>query len=394
MPASLPADPYNCIIARVDEDGPSSHRTGPLADLSFAVKDLFDVAGMPTTAGNPDYARWRGIPTRDAWAVRALRQAGARLVAKTHLHELAWGITGINPHFGTPQNPAAPGRLPGGSSSGSAVAVAAGLVDFSLGSDTGGSNRVPASFCGIFGMRPTHGRIPEEGVTALAPSFDSVGVFAADADTLERAATQLLQPARDITGFGHGLVLTDGFGYCEASARDAVLRVRTRLQDIGLSMGEAQAGCLQEAYDAQILLQSAEAWAEHRAWIQRHSPQLGTDVAALLERSRHLDAGDLGWASAARARITHLAERLLGDDSFALLPAAPGPAPLLSELADQRHSLAIRQKLLVLTYFASLAGLPVVVIPAAIGGALPIGVQIIGPRGSDMALLKLATELG
>jgi len=151
--------------------------TGPLQGLSFAAKDLFDVAGLPTTAGNPDFAERWGLPRRDAWAVAALKQAGAKLIAKTHTHELAYGITGINPHFGTPQNPKVLGGIPGGSSSGSAVAVAAGLVPVALGSDTAGSVRIPASFCGAYAYRPTHGAIPTKGMVPLAPSYEPWGCW-------------------------------------------------------------------------------------------------------------------------------------------------------------------------------------------------------------------------
>lgn len=148
---------------------------GPLADLTFAAKDLFDVAETPTTAGNPAFAERWGLPSQDAWAVSALKRAGAKLVAKLHTHELAYGMTGINPHYGTPANPHDPSRIPGGSSSGSGVAVASGLVPLALGTDTGGSVRIPASLCGVWGYRPTHGLVPNDGVVPLAPSFDTVG---------------------------------------------------------------------------------------------------------------------------------------------------------------------------------------------------------------------------
>src|SRR5437879_5476323 len=160
---------------------------GPLAGLTFAAKDLFDVAGHPTGGGNPDWARSHPVPTRHAWAVQRLLDAGATLIGKTITDEVSLGILGENPFDGTPLNPKAPDRVPGGSSSGSAAAVAGGLVDTALGTDTGGSVRIPASFCGLFGIRPTHGRITDAGVVPLALSFDTVGCFGRDAATVARA---------------------------------------------------------------------------------------------------------------------------------------------------------------------------------------------------------------
>src|SRR5437899_1158615 len=165
---------------------------GPLSGLSFAAKDLFDVAGHPTGGGNPDWARSNPAPTRHAWAVQRLLDAGATLIGKTITDEVSLGIVGENAHYGTPVNPRAPGRIPGGSSSGSASAVAGGLADIALGTDCAGSVRLPASFCGIHGFRPTHGRVRAEGAVALAPSFDAVGWFARDGGLLERVGRVLM----------------------------------------------------------------------------------------------------------------------------------------------------------------------------------------------------------
>src|SRR5262249_9661800 len=156
---------------------------GPLSGLTFVAKDLFDVAGHPTGGGNPDWARWHPIPTRHAWAVRRLLDAGATLIGKTVTDEVSLGILGENPFDGTPLNPTAPGHVPGGSSSGSASAVAQGLCDTALGTDTGGSVRVPASFCGLIGIRPTHGRLDLRGMLTQAPSSDTTGWFARDGAT-------------------------------------------------------------------------------------------------------------------------------------------------------------------------------------------------------------------
>src|SRR5260370_34735918 len=166
-------------------------RAGPLSGLTFAAKDLFDVAGVVTGCGNPDWAATHQPAQTDAWAVDGLLQAGATLVGKTITDEISLGLLGINRFYGTPLNPRAPDRVPGGSSSGSASAVAGGLVDVALGTDSGGSVRMPASFCGLYGLRPPPGRPPPHGMMTQAPSFDTVGYFANNAATFGLAGSLL-----------------------------------------------------------------------------------------------------------------------------------------------------------------------------------------------------------
>src|SRR5256885_2684296 len=189
---------------------------GPLSGLTFAAKDLFDVAGHPTGGGNPDWARQNPVPTRHAWAVQRLLDAGATLIGKTITDEVSLGILGENPFDGTPLNPTAPDRVPGGSSSGSASAVAQGLCDTALGTDSGGSVRVPASFCGLYGIRPTHGRLDLSGMLIQAPSSDTIGWFARDARMFARVSEVMLGepipgtlPAR-LAGAGGPLRLAGG----------------------------------------------------------------------------------------------------------------------------------------------------------------------------------------
>lgn len=373
----------------------NSGRDGPLAGLAYAAKDLIDVAGLPTTSGSPEFATWRGTPARNAWVIDTLAGAGAELVGKTHLHELAYGITGINAHYGTPRNPAAPGRIPGGSSSGSAVAVAGGLVDFALGTDTGGSIRAPASFCGLFGFRPTHGHIPTAGVAPLAPSFDTVGVFTRDAELLGRATRALLRPpaAPAAARLERAIVGVDGLELVAPAAQEAALRVVEELARVGLDTAELATGLLVPARDTQRVLQGAEAWAMHREWLESAAPRLGRDVAGLLEDASRLTPTEVGRASADRPGITLELERLLGADGLLLLPAALGPAPALRDLADPDQAFRLRMDLLSLMNLGSLTGLPSVTLPAATPGELPVGVQLIGPRGSDLALLELAERL-
>jgi amidase len=195
---------------------------GPLAGLTFAAKDLFDVAGHPTGGGNPDWARSSPVPTRHAWAVQRLLDAGATLIGKTITDEVSLGILGENPFDGTPLNPAVPDRVPGGSSSGSASAVAQGLCDTALGTDTGGSVRVPASFCGLYGIRPTHGRLDLTGMLPQAPSSDTTGWFTRDAGTFARVSSVMLGepiPDRLPTRL---VIASDAFGFADAETADAL----------------------------------------------------------------------------------------------------------------------------------------------------------------------------
>src|SRR3989442_3232505 len=195
---------------------------GPLTGLTFAGKDLFDVAGHPTGGGNPDWARQHPVPTRHAWAVQRLLDAGATLIGKTVTDEVSLGILGENPFDGTPLNPKAPDRVPGGSSSGSASAVAQGLCDVALGTDTGGSVRVPASFCGLYGIRPTHSRLDLNRMMAQAPSSDTTGWFARDAKTFARVSEVMLcEPIP--TSLPTPLVLAGGpVGFADAETAAAL----------------------------------------------------------------------------------------------------------------------------------------------------------------------------
>src|SRR5690349_23635217 len=184
---------------------------GPLAGLTFAAKALFDVAGHPTGGGNHDWAGWHPVPDKHAWAVRTLLDAGATLIGKTITDEVSLGILGENAFDGTPLNPRAPDRVPGGSSSGSASAVASGLCDTALGTDTGGSVRVPASFCGLYGIRTTHGRVDTRGAMDMSPSFDTIGWFSASAGLFRAVGRVLLDDQPVPAPIGSLLVADDAF---------------------------------------------------------------------------------------------------------------------------------------------------------------------------------------
>ena len=256
---------------------------GPLAGYTFAVKDLFDVAGYPTGGGSPHILAMSGIKTRTAPTVQRLLDAGAALVGKTHTNELAFSMTGKNIHYGTPRNGAAPHRIPGGSSSGSASAVSNGLCDFALGTDTGGSVRTPASYCGLFGLRPTHGRISLEGCQALSPGMDTAGYFTRDAALFERVGEYLLGEDPTPLPAKPRLVISDTlFSILSVPVRQAL---NPALDKIAAVAGEpaSMAGSLpdqDQTYWAFRHIQGYEAWQAQGEKISRYGFALGPDVAS------------------------------------------------------------------------------------------------------------------
>ena len=247
---------------------------GPLSGLSFAAKEVFDLAGHVTRSGNPDWLRTHAPATADAPAVARLLGAGARLRGRTLSDELAFSLAGENLHYGTPLNPRAPGRVPGGSSSGSASAVAGGCVDFALGTDTSGSVRIPASYCGLYGLRPTHGAIDARGVTPLAPAFDTVGWFAATPAVLERVGAVLLPPG-EIRSLRRIVPIVDAFDDAAPGVAAALRPALHRLASLGLAFdAPAQGLALAAAAQAYRVLQSAEVWRTHGEWFERTRPSM------------------------------------------------------------------------------------------------------------------------
>ena len=247
---------------------------GPLAGTTIGVKDVFDIAGLVTGAGTPAFAAGRPPAERDATAVTRLIVAGTTVVGKTVTDELTWSLAGVNVHYGAPRNVAAPGRRAGGSSSGSAAAVAAGLVDLGLGTDCGGSIRVPASQCGIVGWRPTHGAVPTDGVFPLAPSFDTVALLARDPHRLQLGAAALLDPGRGTAPADGHLV---GIGEVWAGASDAVRAGLTAL----VPSGAPPLGLdLARAADAFRTCQAWEVWRGHGRWFETTHPDLAPEIAA------------------------------------------------------------------------------------------------------------------
>ena len=362
---------------------------GPLAGVPFAVKDIFDVAGVITGRGNPDWLASHAPAGANAPAVEALLAAGAKLVGKTVTEELAFSVIGSNPYYGTPKNLAAPGRVPGGSSSGSAAAVGGGLVPLALGSDTGGSVRVPASYNGIYGMRPTHGRISLEGIMPLAPSFDTVGWFARDAQLFATAGRVLLDDAAPGGRPARVLLATDAFARLEPGVEAAL---RPAVEHVEASLGQAEpvivsADGLDAWYDVFRVLQGAEAWAAHGAWIEQARPRLGPMLEQRLRFIKTITADQVAAAEDARRTIRARLDALLAGDAVLLLPSAAGPAPRID--APMAEHEAVRARVIGITCIASLGGLPQVSLPLARVAAGPVGLSLIAPRDKDALLLDL-----
>ncbi len=365
---------------------------GPLRGLEFAAKDIYDVAGHVTGCGNPDWARSHPPAAASAWAVEAWLAAGATLAGKTITDELAYSLNGQNAHYGTPTNVNAPGRIPGGSSSGSAAAVAGGLVDLALGSDTGGSVRVPASYCGIYGIRTTHGRVPLAGVMPLAASFDTVGWFARDAGLLLRAGKVLLGDEADAPAPGRLLLTEDAFALAAPEVQAALAPLIVRLE---ARLGKAESVTLGEpggGLTAWMLrfrtLQAREIVIQHSAWIDEVQPKFGAEVGARLDWARSITDADVEAAKPAREAFTRRVTGLLGDDGIICLPAAAGIAPLATASAEAR--VEHRNRTLSLTSVAGLARLPQISLPLAQVEGCPLALGLIGPPGSDRRLLAFA----
>jgi amidase len=368
--------------------------SGPLSGLTLAVKDLYDVAGYPTGCGSPFKLAQSGVKTATAPSIQKLLDAGAWFVGKSHTDEIAWSILGVNAHFGTPVNTAAPDRVPGGSSSGSAAAVAAGMADIGIGSDTGGSVRAPASFCGLMGIRTSHGRIPLDGVMPLAPSFDTYGWFARDIITLSRVGEVMLGPdSRTLSERPRLLVATDALDVIEPSTREVIEPAIALVEDL-IGPGERVAmGCqpLTDLMNAFRILQSAEVWEVHGAWYETYAPPLSVGIPERFAFAKSLTEKEIAPAKAARlAQRAHLLSLLSGDTVIAL-PTVHAPAPKLTSTPAEFE--IFRQRAITLLSPAGLAGCPQISLPLAKVGSAPVGLSLIGPPGSDASLIALVAAM-
>ena len=370
---------------------------GPLCGLRFAVKDLFDVAGHPTGAGNPAWLATHAVPTRHSPVVAQLLQAGATLMGKVLTDELAYSLHGDNAHYGAPRNTRAPSRVTGGSSSGSAAAVAAGLVDFALATDTGGSTRVPASYCGLWGLRTTHGTLAVDGMVPLSPGFDTVTWLAREASVFDavggvllpserpplRGGVQALHVFDDVSALADAEFATPMARVTEALARLAgVLPQRSRI---------ALDASLHDWRQAYNTAGAHEAWRVHGAWIRDAQPRFGDAIAGRWQMASRTTDAEAIAAYATKERVRAHVRSVLGAHGVAVIPSAASLAPPRDASADQVN--AVRLRTMSITCIAGLAGLPQVSLPMQTPDGVPLGVSLLGPAGSDLALIELARRL-
>ncbi|MCU1514732.1 MAG: hypothetical protein JWO10_1822, partial [Microbacteriaceae bacterium] len=366
---------------------------GPLLGHTIAVKDLFDVEGYAVGAGVPAYLAESKLATGTASAVQSLLDAGAVATGIAQTDEFAYSIAGKNVHYGTPPNPAVPGGIPGGSSSGPASAVATGQVTIGLGTDTGGSIRVPASYLGLWGLRTTHGSVSRSGLLPLAPSFDTVGWLTRDSETLAAAARATLDtPAQSaiVPRFAVAPALT-------AHATDEVVEAfeiaLADLADSGVAedVVAIDVGDIDELFEAFRMTQAGEAWASNGAWVTAHPGTLGEDIASRFDFASKITEEQTSAAVAAYTAARDRLDALLGDRVL-LLPSASSVA--LSATADAAEIEATRAGTLRLTCIAGLTGRPGLSVPAlwiereSSPTPLPVGLCLVGPRYTDLALIE------
>lgn len=393
---------FDGVVKRLDLPGAAG---GPLAGKTFMAKDLFDVEGHRTGGGNPDWERTHAPAGRTAPAVQLLLDAGAHLIGKTCTDELAFSLDGINVHCGTPVNPNLPGRIPGGSSSGSASVVAAGLCDFALGTDTAGSVRVPAAYCGIYGLRPTHGRVPIDGVIPLGPTFDTVGWMAGTPQMLAQVGATLLaesyshivplyadkktkQGARFFlleTGTGIEL-LTPEFKTLFYEGLELLRPVMGAYEKRELAHGQldAYAGLFST-------IRSFEAWRNHGQWLEQIEPDMDPAIKLRFAGCKATTQSDFETGLKLRRTLTEELSHFLKDGIFCVPSTRdwpPSASATDDELAENRRANVL------LNTIASFGGFPQIVIPVRGKDGRFFPLSFISGRGKDSLLLSLAIKLG
>lgn len=377
-----------CFVAHEDVRV-KGEALGPLNGLTFAVKDLYDVAGFVTGGGNPDYLRTHAAPAdTTAPPILQLLDAGADLEGKTITDDLACGMFGENIHYGTPLNPKFPELVPGGSSSGSVSAVAGGAVDFAVGTDTGGSIRVPASFCGIYGLRPSHGRISMAGCIPMAPSFDSCGWFARDLEMLGRVGDILLPQEAD-RPFSKIAFAADVLDWVKPEVAEAFRGLAGKL---GVTEAVKLYATSPEDYiDTFWTLMSRQVWNSNGRWYRREDPTLATGLADRFDDAAKITGAANTQAEAARRKITTYLSELLEDGTVVLMPTTHDIAPRLQSSPEVLTEFRTRN--LGLITIGSLGRLPQITIPAMEFGDGAVGLSMIGKFGSDRTLIDFAKEI-
>jgi amidase len=401
-PSAITVAQSNAFVTTFDLSPTSS---GPLDGLCFVVKDTIDVAGFKTGCGNPTWRDSHPAAAVHAVCVEQLLLAGARCVGKTICDELAFSLLGENHFYGTPLNAHAPDRAPGGSSSGSASAVACGLVDFALGTDTGGSSRVPASNCGIWGYRPSHDSISVAGVNPLAPSFDSVGILAPSADVLAKVALVLLADAPVSPNKPTTIhLIREAFALADADVREALSEPLRRLLEIfggvvresslqGSVGDDVRHGFAQWA-DFFCVIQWAEIESCLGAWIANAKPEFGPEIAASFQLMEQLDRRRIADAMQHREQYFRSLNQFLGPEDLLCIPTTPALAPRKGDWPRRSSTgSGYYPRTLSLTSVAGMGRLPQVSLPIAHANGVPVGLSLLARHGQDSFLLQVAKDI-
>lgn len=386
-------DDLGAFVAHCDKviEGP---KEGLLNGLSLAVKDIFDIEGCRTGCGNPDWLRTHEAAVESAPVVQKLIGAGATMIGKTVTEELAYSIVGENAFYGAPVNVNAPGRVAGGSSSGSAAAVAAGDAHLALGSDTGGSVRIPASFCGIYGLRPTHGRIPLDGIMPLAASYDTIGWFARDPAVMSGVAHTLFNDWQEPEILTRLYVPEDLWALADVAVQAALAPALDALEKIvspPISMLAAEGYDIDNMYKAYLVLQGREAWETHRDWIEGINPTFGPSITERFEFDSKITDDEVAHWNAWRGKLARRMDDIMNVGAVMAIPTSPCVALFRDEPQDKQA--ADRRRILTMTGLAGHCGLPQINIPYGTVDGAPTGFSIVGRKGGDEVLIDLARRL-
>lgn len=367
--------------------------SGPLAGLTAAIKDMFDIAGECTGGGNPDWLAAQQPAAKTAAAVQRLLDAGATVTGKTICDEFFYSVAGVNAHYGTPVNARAPGRIPGGSSSGSASAAASGACDFALGSDTGGSVRIPAAFCGVYGIRTTLDRVDVSGAMSMAPSFDAAGWFANGPGVFRKVGDVLLQGARQDAEIARLVVLDDAFAEADPEVGElltaALAAMATALPKP--THGRIAADGFDPWREAFRVIQAREIWTVYGDFVTRTKPNLGEGIRERMQAASAISDQEVAQAKTVRQQAREQIFSLARPGTVLALPTAPSIAPRITATNAELDS--VRTRIMRLTCIAGLSGLPQVTIPVGMVSGCPVGLSFIGWPGADETLLDLAVQL-
>ncbi|NNE86403.1 MAG: amidase [Alphaproteobacteria bacterium] len=393
MTTRIPNDPIGCLVPHNITEPIKGSGQGPLAGKTLIIKDLYDIAGRKTGNGNPEFYKVSEPATRNAATVQNLLDAGADIVGIAICDEFFYSLTGANAHYGTPRNARAPGRMPGGSSSGSAAAVAAELCDIALGSDTGGSVRIPASFCGLYGLRPTHGRVDLTGGRAMAPSYDTAGWFTNDAELFKTVGGVALD-SQSVTGaIDRLLIAEDCFAQADpavAVALRAVVDAAADLLPPAETVTVAPDG-LASWSDAFRVIQASEVKLTNLPFVEEHDADLGPGIKDRFAMVAAMTDEETAAAQAVRETVRAHMHALVPPGTIICLPTAPVIAPKTDTPPDGLEF--FRTNTLALTCISGHSGLPQLTVPAAEVDGCPVGLSFIGWAGGDEALLDLAVKL-